>query len=296
MSQRKKDHMIRVFCIILLSTIVMISGCRTSTPSVAPGEWSFLAEEVEQLKNKISHLENRQDFLIQHIEFLSRKDEDVQKLHAFNQNVIKELVKETCSENSYRKQASVEMKKIEKEQLTLIYPEVQGLACSFTQNMINKLIEYKIYEVLTHSFSVDDLAAYTYEAKANVTYNDHGLLSILFQYELGSGNWAHPGKELSALTLDLSNGLMYQLPDFFIQPLDTIAFVNDQIYEKFNRLSDDSVKEGFQGISENQEFYLTEEHLVILYKLGGNALPYLEIKLDLVEIGEFLIIDDLTIN
>lgn len=67
-------------------------------------------------------------------------------------------------------------------------------------------------------------------------------------------------------------------------------------YEKFNRLSDDSVKEGFQGISENQEFYLTEEHLVILYKLGGNALPYLEFKLDLVEIGEFLIIEDLTIN
>lgn len=98
-----------------------------------------------------------------------------------------------------------------------------------------------------------------------VTLNEKGLLSILFSLYTYTGG-AHGYTAYSSLTIDLNTGEIYEFEDLFNPKFYYKGFLDKIIYEKIKEMDVPLIEE-YNGITENQQFYLTPESLVIYYQV-----------------------------
>ncbi len=144
-------------------------------------------------------------------------------------------------------------------------------ATSFVEEVRSGYPEYaqdaEEYDFEPHLFS-----AYT---EFEITFNQGGILSIPVTYYQFTGG-AHGMTVLRSYNLDLESGNLFQLIDILNDEQREIVNnqVKNQLQEDDERFFPDAAEE-FEGIADNQNFYLKNGNLVVyfdLYELGPYAM------------------------
>lgn len=117
---------------------------------------------------------------------------------------------------------------------------------------------------------------YQYEAYSDyeVTYDKNNILSIpITTYEFTGG--AHGMTYLKSFNYNLSNGKQLQIKDLFKSETDYEKIINDYIIKEIEKNKDlyFTGEDGFNGISNNQEFYIDKDGIVVYFQLYDIA-PY----------------------
>lgn len=119
---------------------------------------------------------------------------------------------------------------------------------------------------------------YQYEGFSDykVTYNKDNILSIpLTMYEFTGG--AHGLTNIKSFNYDLSNGKEILLKDMFKEGVDYKSVLNKYIKEQIDKTEDKNIyftgDMGFNGISDNQSFYIDDNGIVVYFSLYDIA-PY----------------------
>ncbi|MGL5348625.1 MAG: DUF3298 domain-containing protein [Peptostreptococcaceae bacterium] len=113
-------------------------------------------------------------------------------------------------------------------------------------------------------------------ADFEVKKNSDNMLSILIKYYKYSGG-AHGYYENVAYNVDIKKGEMIELKDLFNKEYDYKKVLNNEIrYQIKDLIKKDSQNEGiyeFNGIKENQKFYIQDDDVVVYFDLYDIA-PY----------------------
>ncbi|MGL5329010.1 MAG: DUF3298 and DUF4163 domain-containing protein [Peptostreptococcaceae bacterium] len=117
---------------------------------------------------------------------------------------------------------------------------------------------------------------YQYEAYSDykVEYNKNNMISIpITTYEFSGG--AHGMTYLKAFNYDLATGKEIKLKDIFDGCSNYKDIINESIKLEIDKNNDlyFSGEEGFKGISNNQDFYINDDGIVVFFQLYDIA-PY----------------------
>lgn len=170
----------------------------------------------------------------------------------------------------------------------VFYPALSNMESPIVQESINKrLAELWIAD---STIKKEDVLEYSYEGEFQIGFNKKNLLELMntaYCYYFGAAH-GMPVKEY--VHIDIKNGDFYTLKDLFkedgnyIEVLDTILKENMQEEEYSEIFS-------FDGISDNQAFYLTEDSLVIFfspYEIAPYAAGFPEFEIPFGEISDII--------
>jgi len=147
----------------------------------------------------------------------------------------------------------------------VVFPVILKLSTESLQNTINSLISNKAFE----SKNKAELKGRGFEkmnqyVRYEITYNIFPLLSILFDESVDFFG-AHPANAVRSITLDVTDGKIYRLQDLFKPDVDYKIKLNE-IAAKIIEEREYILLMDYEGIEENQEFYVTENEIVIYYQ------------------------------
>jgi hypothetical protein len=154
-------------------------------------------------------------------------------------------------------------------------PSSFKISYPYVINMHNKEVESKINQTI-----VDEVArlfknAVLYPQQINfkeilgdyeIKLNEKGLLSILFSIYTYVEHAAHGITIYSSLTFDLETGKIYQFSDLFTARIYYKAILDD-IARNYIEENNIQLIAEYKGITQNQQFYLTPDELVIYYQI-----------------------------
>lgn len=164
--------------------------------------------------------------------------------------------------------AQIVEKSIKQGYMNIVYPQVAGLPDEEVQEQINRLIEEQVYKLIAEQKQWPDSAGLTI-AEMTGTYkievNKNGILSIRFENYTFPEHAAHGLTMVSSITLDLATGKVYTLRDLFQSGTGYLITLNKMIAEQFKERDLPMLKE-FNGITIQQDYYLTNNALVIYFQ------------------------------
>lgn len=158
-------------------------------------------------------------------------------------------------------------------------PFIQGMADEAIQKRLNESFEKDAFVLNTQLQSeideyVKDAQLYDYPIRDYVLYsrfqqgylNSH-ILSLTVDYYQYTGG-AHGMTERRPYNLDLSTGQTLALKDLFKENYDYRSVINSELRQQISNDEDlyFSGDMGFQGISEDQDYYLQDDALVIVFQ------------------------------
>jgi hypothetical protein len=166
---------------------------------------------------------------------------------------------------------------------TLQYPQIDDLDDKTVQDRINSIFSKKAEEArnegLKNADEMEKAMASGYTGNPNkcetyfdyrLKYNQNGLLSVVFlDYQYSGG--AHGLTVQSSHTFDLKTGEEYRLKDLVISDADYVAFISNIVKAEI----DARIKEGvlpdysiapFEAIKEDQDFYLSNDAVVVYFQ------------------------------
>jgi len=157
---------------------------------------------------------------------------------------------------------------------TLVEYKINQQIIDLVNNLIKiQYIEFKDIEFMSGGYSVQ--------------LNDRGVLSLLFDNFIYSKGDIHGLAILKSLTTNFSNGKVYKFDGLFDKNIDFKGRINFIIKNKIKEEKIYLLRE-FKSINENQDFYLTNNSLVIYFQLYEYtpysygflkiSIPYEEIK------------------
>jgi hypothetical protein len=152
--------------------------------------------------------------------------------------------------------------KIRSSQYDLIikYPLVVDMSDNKLQNKINELL--KTQSGIDYKGRPDE----TFRQDYDVMLNKNGMISILNQSDMYMKGAAHELSMRSAINIDMIDGKLYTLKDLFKPGSDYKSKLDSIIRGKLAEDNTPLLRE-FEGISDKQEYYLTEKELVVYYQL-----------------------------
>lgn len=192
----------------------------------------------------------------------------------------------------------------EASQLKLSIPQIEGLKDKETQNSINNGFEKKALQFKDETFAGLDeyvkeakkegwpIRAYAAVTNYRVTYSRNDLLSLYVDYYSYTGG-AHGFTDRAHSNIDLKTGKELQLKDLFKPEVDYKAIINQEIKRQMQLEPEKYFPETlteWQGISEDQPYYIEDGNLVIyfpLYELAPYAagIPQFEIPLTALQLN-----------
>lgn len=152
--------------------------------------------------------------------------------------------------------------KIENQCTDVIYPQVEDLKNKEVQNKINDLIKMQVMEL------IPDEGCDVYETimgRYNIGVNKNGILSIKIEVYTFPKHAANGSTVARSITLDLKSGRVYQLHDLFKPNSDYRIVITKMIQEQIKERDLPLIKE-FTGITDYEDYYLTENDLVIYFQ------------------------------
>jgi hypothetical protein len=214
-------------------------------------------------------------------------------------------VKETAVQDSVKVSSKIIEDNNDISEVKLSIPQLDGLKAKEIQDSINQGFENKALQFKEETFA--SLEEYVTEAKKQgwpirpyaavsnyqVTYSKGNLLSLYTDY-YGYTGGAHGFTDRVASNLDLATGKELHLKDLFKTGFDYKAVINQEIKRQMQLDPDKYFPEtltDWQGISEDQRYYIEDGNLVIyfpLYELAPYAcgipefkIPFTTLELDL---------------
>ncbi|MDR3592686.1 MAG: DUF3298 domain-containing protein [Negativicutes bacterium] len=144
--------------------------------------------------------------------------------------------------------------------ITLIYPQVEGLGRQ--GDKINQTIEEEAAGFSGRHQAPDHSGQMGYK----VVFNRNHLLSVRLRESFYVRHAAHPMSYQRAFTFDTRTGDLLRLEDLFRPDVQYRPKLDELAKAQLAQRGILLLKP-FPGISDRQEFYLTEEALVIYYQL-----------------------------
>ncbi len=171
----------------------------------------------------------------------------------------------SAGEHEARANIKITDKKDVSMYIDFTYPQIEGLADQTLQKKINEMIKARVYE-LQKKDVFDEVKKYFW-TRYQVTYLKDSILSIRLDQSVNAERAAHPANFISAITLDLQSGKEYRFADLFKPGTPYVEKVNELARKEIGKL-DFGLLKPFEGVTKNQEFYLTPHHLVVFFQEG----------------------------
>ena len=154
------------------------------------------------------------------------------------------------------------IEEVDQENTHLKYLQVEGLVNRLVQNDINKQITN---EAIAFKEPIEE-TGHSVDVNYSLEFNKNHILSLTLVESHYRKVAAHPMHYMKAMTMNTKTGQVYQLVNLFktksdYQPRLT-AIINQQIIDKGLQLF-----KPFEGVTADQEFYLTADSIVIYYQL-----------------------------
>ncbi len=111
----------------------------------------------------------------------------------------------------------------------------------------------------------------TVDGSFEIKNNQRGILSLSL-IGLADFGGAHPMTKVASLTMDTANGENYALYQLFQQGSRYMEIINAEISRQIEQRQI-PLLDGFAGISQNQDYYVSDSVLVVYYQLYELA-PY----------------------
>ncbi|MDK2867636.1 MAG: hypothetical protein PWP51_2494 [Clostridiales bacterium] len=159
--------------------------------------------------------------------------------------------------------------------LNYIYPVVLGENNQFMQ--INNAIKSRVETAMNYNIALAiedhaaqendpiDLRPYYYAANYRTYTNTQRYLSIGLNFYQYTGG-AHGLSTATYFNYDLTSGAALRLSDLFEADFDYQTYINDIIYTAIDTLETEDNVYAFEGISEDQKFYLDGNWIVIYFE------------------------------
>ena len=166
--------------------------------------------------------------------------------------------------------------------LDIIIPEIHGLSDSKKEDEINEKIVNDTKKRMDEVISIGE-EYYENAPKPSIPYqlfarysisNLEGVVSFYIDYYQFTGG-AHGMTEKVAYNINTNTSNELILKDLFIENYNYEEIINKEIEKQITKNSDFyfTGKDGFQGIKDNQEFYIEDGEIVIYFPLYEIA-PY----------------------
>lgn len=174
-------------------------------------------------------------------------------------------------------------------------PQIVGLINENDEKVINNEIsdwtDSWINEVKETSEDLTPTIPYELNAKYTLT-NNESILSFYIDYYQFSGG-AHGITTRKSYNIDIKSGKKIELKDLFKVGYDYKKNINELIQKEINKHPDYyfTGKEGFNGIKDNQSFYIKNNKIIIYFPYYEIApyvagMPEFEIPYDMQEFKE----------
>jgi hypothetical protein len=151
---------------------------------------------------------------------------------------------------------------IKNECTDVVYPRVSGLKDEAVEAKINMLIEERVLSMIPK----EGCDVYQ-EIKGiyKVELNDRSILSVKFDVYTFRIHAANGIDEQRSLTVNLETGKEYRLYDLFKRNSNYKSVISEIIKNQIEEQNIPLIKE-FRGIDDYENFYLTENALVIYFQ------------------------------
>ncbi|MFL0197598.1 RsiV family protein [Clostridium sp. WILCCON 0269] len=126
-------------------------------------------------------------------------------------------------------------------------------------NQVSELFKKQVLQIGVVDFS-EVLGNY------EIMLNKNGILSILFSMYIYVNRAAHGFTLYSSMTANVATGEIYSFSDLFNSKVYYKGFLDPIIKQYIKENNIDLINE-YNGITENQKFYLTPDSLVVYYQI-----------------------------
>lgn len=131
-----------------------------------------------------------------------------------------------------------------------------------------------------------------YEASTNfnIEYVGENYMSMLVDYYSYTGG-AHGSTLREAYNIDINTGKILSLKDIFKENYNYKEVINNLIKKYVDKDKDNYLIDDFKGIKENQEFYISQDGIVIyfqLYEIAPYSTGFPEFKIPLKNVEDGL--------
>lgn len=164
------------------------------------------------------------------------------------------------------------------------YPQIGGLINKTVQNNINEIIKKQVTGLIPQEgCSIYEVIS----GSSKITLNNKGILSTtttVYTFKKQAANGLTVQK---SVTVDLETGRVYQLQDLFDENSNYKNVISNMIRQQIKERNLPLIKE-FKGITGNEDFYLTQNGLVIYFQeieytphyvgIPEFVIPYSQIK------------------
>ncbi|MFZ5643114.1 MAG: DUF3298 domain-containing protein [Bacillota bacterium] len=158
--------------------------------------------------------------------------------------------------------ATITEEKIQNQCTNVTYPQVGGLKNSAVEAQINELIKRTVFNLIPPEGCEEYQEIFgTYEVKLN----EKGILSIninMYTFRIMAANGLDVQKSIN---VDLETGKVYQLYELFKPGSDYRIVLSRMIEKQIEERQLPMIRE-FTGITDYQDYYLTDDSLVIYFQ------------------------------
>lgn len=187
---------------------------------------------------------------------------------------------------------AIETMIIRRPGILIYYPQVTKLNNYRVQGHINNIIIQTVY----HLFDLINKAGYYKPGETELTgsyeikNNQRGILSLTLSNFAFMRGMAHPVDNLTAITVDAGTGKVYMLKDLFKEGSDYVETLNRLIQAQIEERNL-PVFDSYNGIKENQDYYIADKALVIFfqrYEIGARPLGYPMFPISIYNLQEII--------
>lgn len=145
------------------------------------------------------------------------------------------------------------------------YPRISGLKNESAQHKLNVAFMENAAAARTKAEYEAKSSAVNGEVNYEVKRNQDGIMSLIMKADTGISGVK--SSERSSVTISTVTGRRYLISDLFIENADYVATLSDNIKAQIKK---QGLKEetSFKKISEDADYYLTTDSLVIYFKQG----------------------------
>jgi hypothetical protein len=190
---------------------------------------------------------------------------------------------ESVQENAISIKTIKEVSETDIIKITSQYPQIDGLVDQAVQDNINSVLKEIAMaaknESLKNAEEMQKELIPGYTGSPNkwesyfdyrLKYNQNGLLSVVFQDYRYTGG-AHGLTVQSSHTFNLNTGAEYKLKDLVKSDADYVAFISDIVRDEMHArvkegILPDYMIEPFEAIKEDQDYYLSNDAVVIYFQ------------------------------
>jgi len=153
------------------------------------------------------------------------------------------------------------------KKFSISYPFIKNDSNIESISKVNKAIIDEVNNLFKTGVLLPEKVEF-YEVLGNyqVMLNEKGLLSILFNLYTYVDKAAHGYTSYGSITANIQTGQIYSFSDLFNPKIYYVGFLNE-IAQEYIKTNNITLINKYNGITPNQQYYLTPDKLVLYYQV-----------------------------